>query len=123
MRALGDLPMRFESRQVRSTASRTRQPRPASSRSARVKDWLMVLGMPRVATLLILLALAAGESLAASRAKTEDEMTPVLASVLATPARVRQTDGLLKVVYELELTNVTDAPMTIESVEVRAPQR
>ena len=52
-----------------------------------------------------------------------DQMTPVLASVIAPPIPVQQSDGLWKLAYELELTNVTDSPLTIESLEVRAPGR
>jgi hypothetical protein len=52
-----------------------------------------------------------------------DQMTPVLASVIAPPIPVRQSDGLWKIAYELQLTNVTDSPLTIDSVEVRAPGR
>lgn len=58
-----------------------------------------------------------------ARAETQDQLTPVLARVLAPPAAVPQSDGVWKLPYELELTNVTDAPMTIESVEARDPDR
>jgi len=53
--------------------------------------------------------------------ETRDQLTPVLASVLAKPAAVLQSDGVWRLPYELELTNVTDVPMTIESVEGRVP--
>jgi hypothetical protein len=49
-----------------------------------------------------------------------EQLTPVLASLIADPIPVRQTDGRWQVVYELELTNVTDVPMSIESVDVSA---
>jgi hypothetical protein len=52
-----------------------------------------------------------------------DQLTPVLASVIADPIPVRLSDGTWRVAYELELTNAADAPMTIESVEVRAAGR
>jgi hypothetical protein len=50
-----------------------------------------------------------------------EELTPVLASVLAKPAAVPQSDGVWRLPYELELVNVTDVPMTLESLEVRDP--
>jgi len=50
-----------------------------------------------------------------------DELTPILVSPIAPPQPVLQSDGRWKLAYELELTNVIDAPMTIESVEVRPP--
>ena len=70
-----------------------------------------------------LLALAAGAVRPARAAAPKDQLTPVLAAVLAPPRAVPLTDGRWQVPYELELTNVTDAPMTIESVEVRDPHR
>jgi murein DD-endopeptidase MepM/ murein hydrolase activator NlpD len=53
----------------------------------------------------------------------EDQLTPVLANVLATPVAVPQSDGVWRMPYELVLTNAADVPMTIESVEVRDPAR
>src|SRR5207245_1012930 len=70
-----------------------------------------------------LLVVASLESGGAASAESVDQLTPVLATVVAVPAPVHQTDGLWKLPYEIELTNVTDVPMTIESVEVRAPER
>src|SRR5437899_2262335 len=70
-----------------------------------------------------LLMVASLESGGAASAESVDQLTPVLAAVVAVPAPARQTDGLWKLPYEIELTNVTDVPMTIESVEVRAPER
>lgn len=55
--------------------------------------------------------------------ETRDQLTPVLARVLAKPAAVLQSDGVWRLPYELELTNVTDVPMTIESVEGRFHDR
>jgi Peptidase family M23 len=72
--------------------------------------------------LLTILALAFMGGSAASAAAV-DQMTPVLASVIAPPIPVRQSDGRWKIAYELELTNATDSQLTIESVEVRAPGR
>lgn len=78
-----------------------------------------------IATLAV--ALAAPAPLAARAAETvvaaEDQLTPVLARVLAQPAVVPQSDGVWRLPYELELVNVTNVPMTIESVEVRNPAR
>jgi len=51
------------------------------------------------------------------------EMTPLLATVLTTPRAVPRSDGQRLMPYEIELTNVTDAPVTVESVEVRDPRR
>src|SRR5690606_30878245 len=55
--------------------------------------------------------------------RAEDQLTPVLARVLATPAVVVQSDGVWRLPWELVLTNVTDVPITIESVEVLDPTR
>jgi hypothetical protein len=56
-------------------------------------------------------------------AEIPDQLTPVLAGVLAPPAAVLLSDGAWKLPYELELTNVTDVPITIESVDARDPDR
>src|SRR5262250_607928 len=53
----------------------------------------------------------------------QDQLTPVLASVLAKPAAVVQSDGVWRLPYEIELTNVSDVPLAIESVEARDPDR
>jgi hypothetical protein len=54
-------------------------------------------------------------------ALAEDQLTPVLAQVLARPAAAPMGDGRWVLPYELALTNVTSAPQTIESLEVRDP--
>ncbi|HYC21622.1 MAG TPA: M23 family metallopeptidase [Candidatus Bathyarchaeia archaeon] len=72
------------------------------------------------------LALLLGVVLAApsspSAAGPGDQLTPVLASVVVAPIPVPQSDGQWKLVYELEVANATDQPMTIESLEVREPE-
>jgi hypothetical protein len=73
--------------------------------------------------LALLVGMRAGESHAEHGAAKPDQLTPVLASVLAPPRAVRQTDGRWRLPYEIELTNVADVPMTIESVEVRDGRR
>jgi hypothetical protein len=65
------------------------------------------------------IAVATGADRSAPSAATEDQLTPILARVLATPAPVVQSDAVWRLPYELELSNVTDVPMTIESVESR----
>ena len=50
-----------------------------------------------------------------------DQLTPVLARVLATPATAPLADGSWVLPYELELTNVTSVPQSIESLQVRDP--
>ncbi len=62
-------------------------------------------------------------SLAAGSHATEDQLTPVLARVLTPPAATVQTDGRWQLPYELVLTNITSAPMTIEALEARDPDR
>jgi hypothetical protein len=54
-------------------------------------------------------------------AVAEDQLTPVLARVLAQPAVVVDSDGTWWLPYELELLNVTGVPITLESVEVLDP--
>jgi hypothetical protein len=49
----------------------------------------------------------------------DEQLTPVLASVLAVPAAAPLSDGRWVLPYELALANVADVPMTIESLEVR----
>ncbi|MEW6271688.1 MAG: M23 family metallopeptidase [Thermodesulfobacteriota bacterium] len=66
---------------------------------------------------------AAHAAAAAASGEQEDQLTPVLARVLATPAVVVQSDGVWRLPYELEIANVTDVPLTIESVEVLDPAR
>src|SRR4051794_26072507 len=48
------------------------------------------------------------------------QLTPVTAEVLSPPRPVVATDGRRHVVYELQLQNVDVAPVTVESVAVRA---
>lgn len=77
-----------------------------------------------LATLAATLAGAAARAaLAVGAPELEDQLTPVLARVLAKPAVVVQSDGVWRLPYELELVNVTDVPVTIESVEVLDPAR
>jgi hypothetical protein len=71
----------------------------------------------------MLAATCVARGAAAAATGPEDQLTPVLASVLATPAVVVQSDGVWRLPYELELVNVTDVPITIESVEARDPAR
>jgi hypothetical protein len=73
-----------------------------------------------------LAALAAGGFIggragAAEPAATEDQLTPLLARVLAQPAVVLQSDGVWRLPYELELVNVADVPLTVESLEASDP--
>jgi len=67
-----------------------------------------------VALVLIARCVGAQTSPAAS-----EQLTPVLASVLALPVAAPLSDGRWVLPYELALVNVTDVPMTIESLEVR----
>jgi len=71
----------------------------------------------------VVVALAAAWMVRGVAAHAEDQLTPVLAAVLAPPAAVTLSDGRWELPYEIELTNVTDVPMTIESVEARDPGR
>jgi hypothetical protein len=68
-------------------------------------------------------ALGIGMTTASLAAEIPDQLTPVLAGALAPPAPVLLSDGAWKLPYELELTNVTDVPITIESVDARDPDR
>jgi hypothetical protein len=77
----------------------------------------------RQSVVFAMLAGSFGVAFAHAAGETPDQLTPVLAGVLAPPAAVLQSDGIWKLPYELELTNVTDAPITIESVEARDPDR
>lgn len=70
-----------------------------------------------------MVALAGAWTVRLAAAYAEDQLTPVLATVLAPPAAVALSDGRWLLPYEIELTNVTDVPMTIESVEARDPDR
>ena len=86
----------------------------ASARSPGASIRAAVLGAGALAV--IAFAPFAG---AAPAPPPEDQLTPVLARVLAKPAVVLQSDGVWRLPYELELVNVTDVPITIESVEAR----
>jgi Peptidase family M23 len=80
----------------------------------------------RIITLMVALggaAMCVARGIAAAASQAEDQLTPVLASVLATPAVVVQSDGIWRLPYELELVNATNAPITIESVEALDPVR
>lgn len=68
--------------------------------------------------LAILAAIAALGPGGARPARCEDQLTPVLARVLAQPAPVEDSDGTWWLPYEIELENVTRVPITIESVDV-----
>jgi hypothetical protein len=70
-----------------------------------------------------IVTVASGLAVRLAAARAEDQLTPVLAAVLAPPAAVPQSDGQWTLPYEIELTNVTNVPMTIESVEARDPDR
>ena len=72
---------------------------------------------------LALLAAAGAVRTGHAARPVEDQLTPVLARVLARPAVVVQSDGVWRLPYEIELVNVTDVPIAIESVEVRDPAR
>jgi hypothetical protein len=47
-----------------------------------------------------------------------EQLTPVLASILAAPQAALFSDGRWVVPYEIALVNVADVPMTLESVAV-----
>ncbi|WP_216904389.1 M23 family metallopeptidase [Synechococcus sp. CCY 9618] len=55
--------------------------------------------------------------------RSADQLTPVLARVLATPAAAPMADGRWLLPYELVLTNVSGVPQTIDSLEVLDPAR
>jgi hypothetical protein len=84
----------------------------------RIVSWL--LGVAAVAA-----GSVAGGTVAASAAEdaaaAEDQLTPLLARVLAQPAVVLQSDGVWRLPYELELVNVADVPLTVESLEASDP--
>jgi hypothetical protein len=52
-----------------------------------------------------------------------EQLTPVLAAVLAVPQPVMQTGGTWTLAYEIEVANVTNVPMTIAQVDVRDSAR
>jgi hypothetical protein len=80
------------------------------------------MSTPRAFGTALLLALISMPAVARP-AEAVDQLTPVLASVLTPPAAVLQSDGVWRLPYEIELTNVTGMPMTIESLEVLDPAR
>ncbi len=51
------------------------------------------------------------------------QLTPVLVSVLDTPIPGKQTDGSFHLAYELVVTNAAKSDTTIESIEIRDPER
>ena len=77
-----------------------------------------------VPSLLATFAAIAGLGLGATRpAAADDQLTPVLARVLAQPAVVVDSDGTWWLPYEIELENVTGVPVKIESLEVLDPTK
>lgn len=70
------------------------------------------------ARILLLTATLGASGLPWGTAAAEDQLTPVLARVLAQPAVVEDSDGAWWLPYEIELENVTGVPITIESVDV-----
>lgn len=96
------------------TSSRSRSLRPPSPPTTLVA----------ASALLVMRLVAPSAASAAVPAKAPaDQLTPVLARVLAKPAVVLQSDGVWRLPYEIELTNVTDVPMVIDSVAVLDPKR
>lgn len=71
-----------------------------------------ILGLAAI----VLTELAAG-------ARGEDQLTPVGMRVLAEPIPVQGSDGVFHVVYELELTNFTPLPVSVESLDVLDARR
>jgi hypothetical protein len=51
------------------------------------------------------------------------QFTPIAASVLAAPEPVSATDGRRHLVYEVLVQNVTDGPVDVQSLAVRANGR
>jgi hypothetical protein len=64
-----------------------------------------------------------GRAKATEPAAPVEQLTPVLASVLVAPRIAPLSDGRTHLAHELELTNATDVPMTVESIEVVDPTR
>ncbi|HZS61996.1 MAG TPA: M23 family metallopeptidase [Gemmatimonadaceae bacterium] len=104
------------------TTTRARQPDVRRSRSTELPVALAASGALLLAFAAAAIAPAIAAPAKSSAAAASEQLTPVLVAVLAVPAAVPQSDGW-KLPYELELTNATDAPMTIESVEARDPDR
>ena len=65
-------------------------------------------------------ALACWPAAAAAAHPAAPQLTPLTASVLAPPRPVVATDGLRHIVYELQLQNIDTAPVTVQSLTVRA---
>lgn len=74
--------------------------------------------MDRCTRRLALVSLLAGSLAMGRLALAEDQLTPVLARVLAQPAVVVDSDGTWWLPYEIELVNVTGVPITLQSVDV-----
>jgi Peptidase family M23 len=65
-----------------------------------------------------------GAALATSTpAPAADAYTPLVQSVMSTPHWFRGVDGHVHLVYELELVNGFQVPVTLESVTIRDPSR
>ena len=93
--------------------------RPAATGDDLVGGFRMRTPSSTFVTRTLLLAAALG-AIASPRgtAGAEDQLTPVLARVLAQPAPVVDSDGTWWLPYEIELENVTSVPITIDSVDV-----
>lgn len=77
----------------------------------------------RITPLLLVAATLAVAEAAVPLVRADDQLTPVLARVLARPAPVVDSDGTWWLPYEVALDNVTGVPITIESVDVLDPTR
>lgn len=77
----------------------------------------------RITPLLLVAATLAVAEAAVPLVRADDQLTPVLARVLARPAPVVDSDGTWWLPYEVALENVTGVPITIESVDVLDPTR
>jgi hypothetical protein len=77
----------------------------------------------RITPLLLVAATLAVAEAAVPLVRADDQLTPVLARVLARPAPVVDSDGTWWLPYEVSLENVTGVPITIESVDVLDPTR
>jgi peptidase M23-like protein len=70
----------------------------------------------KILTILTLLALPA-----ISQSQTPEKITPLMLNVQDAPIPFQGSDSRIHLVYELELKNFSSGPMTIENVEVLAP--
>lgn len=77
----------------------------------------------RITPLLLVAATLAVAEAPVPLVRADDQLTPVLARVLARPAPVVDSDGTWWLPYEVALENVTGVPITIESVDVLDPTR